>query len=57
MKPNTIVSYVREIKRGFFTNWGCNVQLNVSPIFNHPENGLKTVLDNKCRDIQEKHTC
>lgn len=54
LKPNTIHLYVRRIQRAFSVYWGYDAQLFYGPIFNDPNTGLKTVLDNKCRQLQAK---
>ena len=54
LSPSTFQSYVLGIQRAFELYWGYKVQLVYGSVFGNKDTGLKTVLDNKCKNLQGK---
>lgn len=54
LRPSTLGHYARGLQRAFKIYWGYGLNILSGPIFGHPDTGLKTFIDNKCKDLQEK---
>ena len=52
LAPTNLKTFLHGIQRGFRSEWGYDLNLTSGPIFNHPEEGLLTVADNKVREQQ-----
>lgn len=52
IKPSTLKNYITSIQRAFNHMWGYELHLLSGPIFDCPDAGLVSVLDNKAREQQ-----